>query len=63
MRNITAVTSYTGINPISYPAILPHFFYFNVLESGSNFNNNKLVFLGHHPPIRDIRIAIQSFQI
>jgi hypothetical protein len=60
---LTPQTSYTGVNPISYPAILPHFYYFNILESDSNIFINKLVILGHHPPIRDIRVAIQSFQI
>jgi hypothetical protein len=60
---LTPQTFYTGINPITSPAILPHFFYFDILESGSNNIINKLVVLGHHPPIQDIRVAIQSFQI
>lgn len=55
--------SYTGINPISLPALLSNFFYLNDFESGSNIYINKFVVLGYHPPIRNIRIAIQSFQI
>lgn len=55
--------SHSGINPIFFPALLTNFFNFNFLESGSNIYINKFVVLRHHPPIRDIRIAIQSFQI
>jgi hypothetical protein len=58
---LTPQTSYTGVNPISYPAILPHFFYFNILESSPDIFINKLVTLRHHPPIGDISVAIQSF--
>ena len=55
--------SYSGINHTFFLTFLSHFFYFNILESGSNIFINKFFVLGHHPPIRDIRIAIQSFQI
>jgi hypothetical protein len=55
--------SYAGVNPVFFPAFLSNFFYFNILESGSNIYINKFAVLGYHPPLRDIRIAIQSFQI
>lgn len=55
--------SHAGINPIFFSALLTNFFNLNFLESGSNIYINKFVVLGHHPPIPDIRIAIQSFQI
>ncbi len=60
---LNSQASYTEINPVFFPALLINFFNFNVLESGSNIYINKFIVLRHHPPIRDIRIAIQSFQI
>ncbi|WP_136825995.1 hypothetical protein [Pedobacter cryophilus] len=56
-------TSYTEINPVFFPAILTGLFSLNILDAGSNVFTNKFFVLGHHPPIPDIRIAIQSFQI
>jgi peptide subunit release factor RF-3 len=60
---LNSQASHTEINPIFFPALLTNFYNLNILESGSNIYINKFVVLRHHPPIRDIRIAIQSFQI
>ena len=55
--------SHPKINPIFPPVILTNFSNHTILEKGSNIFTNKFFVLRHHPPIRDIRIAIQSFQI
>ena len=56
-------TSHAEINPVFFPALLANIFNLNILDAGSNVFTNKFFVLGHHPPIPDIRIAIQSFQI
>lgn len=56
-------TSHAEINPVFFPALLANFFNLNILDGGSNVFTNKFFVLGYHPPIPDIRIAIQSFQI
>ncbi len=60
---LSSQTSYAEINPIFFPVFLTSFFNLNVLDGGSDILINKFVVLGHHPPIPDIRVAIQSFQI
>lgn len=56
-------TSDAEINPIFFPALLTSFFNLNVLDGVSSVLINKFVVFGYHPPIPDIRVAIQSFQI
>lgn len=51
------------INPFFFPTLLANFFNLNILDGVSYVFTNKFFVLGHHPPIPDIRIAIQSFQI
>ncbi len=51
------------LNPIFFPALLTNFSSLSVLDRGSNVFINKFFVLRYHPPIPDIRIAIQSFQI
>nr|MBC7611840.1 hypothetical protein [Pseudopedobacter sp.] len=55
--------SHLEINPIFHPVLLNNFSNHTILENGSDIFINKFFVLRHHPPIRDIRIAIQSFQI
>lgn len=43
--------------------IHPSYYYFNVPASGVHTPENKLFVRCHHPPIPNIRVAIQSFQI
>lgn len=46
-----------------FTALLSTFFYLDFSPISSHTPNNKLFVRCHHPPIPDIRVAIQSFQI
>lgn len=50
-------------HPESFIAFFFSFYHFDVFASNSHIPNNKFFVRIHHPPISDIRVAIQSFQI
>ena len=50
-------------NPVFFTAFLASFYNANILFSSQIVPNTRYFVRGHHPPIPDIRIAIQSFQI
>lgn len=50
-------------NPVFFTAFLASFYNTNILFSSQVVPNTRYFVRGHHPPIPDIRIAIQSFQI
>lgn len=60
---LTPQSIYFSINPILFTAFLSTFYHFDVFASDSPIPNNKFFVRTHHPPIPDIRVAIQSFQI
>jgi len=49
-------------NVVSFTILISYFDKPDIIGSGSSANTRYFV-RGHHPPIPDIRIAIQSFQI
>lgn|GEM_PF-258173 len=50
--------------PLLFPvAIVPAFLQFVSIATGIHSPNNSYFVRHHHPPISDIRIAVQSFQI
>ena len=51
------------ISPIFYTAFQPAYNTINIFYPSQVSTSNKYYVRGHHPPIPDIRIAIQSFQI
>ena len=51
------------IHPIFYTALLSLFYQIDLLKYLDAYTFAKYFVRGHHPPIPDIRIAIQSFQI
>lgn len=52
-----------SIHPVFLTAFLSSFYHFDFFASNSHISNNKFFVRTHHPPISDIRVAIQSFQI
>jgi hypothetical protein len=60
---LTPQSSDLGINSVFFTAFLSTFYHFDVFVSASHTPNNKFFVRTHHPPIPDIRVAIQSFQI
>lgn len=55
---------YSGeLNNIIFATLVSSFYNIDVLCTSKSSANIKYFVLGHHPPIPDIRIAIQSFQI
>lgn len=52
-----------SINPIFCTAFLSIFYDFDFFPLNSHTPDNKFFVRSHHPPIPDIRVAIQSFQI
>lgn len=50
-------------NPVFFTAFLASFYNTNILFSSQVVPNTRYFVRGHHPPIPDIRIAVQSFQI
>ncbi len=50
-------------HPIFFAAVISSFYHVDLLYSSQVVTNIKHFVRNHHPPIPDIRIAIQSFQI
>ena len=51
------------ISPIFHTNFQPAYYTINIFYPSQVSTTNKYYVRGHHPPISDIRIAIQSFQI
>ena len=51
------------VHPVFFTALISSFYNINVLFLSQASPNIKYFVRSHHPPIPDIRIAIQSFQI
>jgi hypothetical protein len=61
-KNVAA--SFGLINPVVFSSFLASFYDINILSSTNRISTiNELVRRHYRPPIPDIRIAIQSFQI
>ncbi len=52
-----------SIHPVFFITFLSSFYYLDVSASYTLISKSKYFARTHHPPIPDIRIAIQSFQI
>lgn len=52
-----------NIHPVFFTAFLSTFFHVDFSPIHSHTPDNKLFVRCHHPPISNIRVAIQSFQI
>ncbi len=52
-----------NIHPVFFAAFLSTFFHVDFSPINSHTPDNKLFVRCHHPPIPNIRVAIQSFQI
>jgi hypothetical protein len=57
------VPHFAGLNAIFFTTLISSFYNIDVLYTSKSSANIKYFVRGHHPPIPDIRIAIQSFQI
>lgn len=55
--------SFSLINPVFLNAFLTSFYNIDILSSNNRISAIKYFVRRHQPPIPDIRIAIQSFQI
>ncbi|SEL56998.1 hypothetical protein SAMN04488505_102573 [Chitinophaga rupis] len=53
----------TAINPIFFTSFVYSFYNINILAAFEATTNIKYFVRSYHPPISDIRVAIQSFQI
>ena len=53
----------TVISPVFFTSFLASFYNIDILSSNYRITSIKYFVRPHHPPIPDIRIAIQSFQI
>jgi hypothetical protein len=53
----------TALHPIFFTAFISSFYHIDVLYFSTENVSIKHFVRSHHPPIPDIRIAIQSFQI
>jgi len=56
-------TSFSLINPLFFTSFLAFYYNIDILSSNNRISDIKYFVRRHHPPIPDIRIAIQSFQI
>jgi ABC-type nickel/cobalt efflux system permease component RcnA len=54
---------FAGLNAIFFTTLISSFYNIDVLHTSKTSANTKYFVRNHHPPIPDIRIAIQSFQI
>lgn len=54
---------FTGINAIFFTSFISPFYNIDVLHTSKSSANIRYFVRSHHPPIQDIRIGIQSFQI
>ncbi len=55
-------TSFSLVNPLFFTSFLISYYNIDILSSNNRISEIKY-FVRSHPPIPDIRIAIQSFQI
>ncbi len=60
-KNVAA--SFSSINPIFFTSFVASFYNVDILSFNNRISAIKYFVRSHHPPIPDIRIAIQSFQI
>lgn len=51
------------VSPVFYTSFLASFYHIDILSSNNRISDIKYFVRSCHPPIPDIRIAIQSFQI
>jgi hypothetical protein len=51
------------LNPVFFTAFVATYYNIDISYPSQVDTSNKYLVRGHHPPIPDIRIAIQSFQI
>jgi hypothetical protein len=56
-------SSVTLLSPVFFTSFLASFYNIDILSSKNRTSDIKYFVRSHHPPIPDIRIAIQSFQI
>lgn len=56
-------TSFSLISPVFFTSFFASFYNIDILSSTNRISDVKYFVRSHHPPIPDIRIAIQSFQI
>jgi hypothetical protein len=56
-------TSFSLINPVFFTSFLASVYNIDILSSNNRISDIKYFVRRHQPPIPDIRIAIQSFQI
>ena len=56
-------TSFSLISPVFFTSFLASFYNIDILSSNNRISEIKYFVRSYHPPIPDIRIAIQSFQI
>jgi len=56
-------TSFSLISPVFFTSFLASFYHIDLLSSNNRISTIKYFVRRHHPPIPDIRVAIQSFQI
>lgn len=56
-------TSFSLNSILFFTSLIPSFYSIDNLSGNNHIYKIKYVFQQHHPPIPDIRIAIQSFQI
>lgn len=54
---------FAGLNAVFFTTLVSSFYNIDVLHTFKASANIKYFVLGYHPPIPDIRVAIQSFQI
>ncbi len=57
------LNSLSILHPVFFTAFVASYYNINILPYTNVVTNKKQFVRGHHPPIQDIRIAIQSFQI
>jgi hypothetical protein len=58
-----AVPQPSAVNPIFFTAIISSFYNIDILVASQVAKSTKYFVRGHHPPIANILIAIQRFQI
>ena len=54
---------FAGLNAIFFTTLISTFYNIDVLHTSKSSASIKYFVRSHHPPIQDIRIGIQSFQI
>ena len=58
-----AIAQSSVMNPVFFTAFISSFYNIDILVASQATKNTKYFVRGHHPPIPDILIAIQRFQI